>query len=62
MDAIEKQKRKLRLYIINSISKKYLVDYWDYDDSLNVQQQAIITGLETHIKDLLYKIEIIERV
>lgn len=60
MDAIEKQKRKLRLYTMNSISNKYLVDYWDYDDSLNVQQQSIIKGLEKHIKALLYKIEIIE--
>ena len=60
MDQIEKQKRKLRLYTINSISNKYLVDYYDYDDSINVQQESIIKGLETHIKDLLYKIEIME--
>ena len=60
MTQLEIQKRKLRLYIINSVSNKYLVDYWDYDDSINVQQQAIIRGLESHINELLFKIKIIE--
>ena len=60
MDALEKQKRKLRLYTINSVSNKYLVDYYDYDDSLNIQQQGIIKGLESHIRELLFKIDILE--
>ena len=60
MDALEKQKRKLRLYTINSVSNKYLVDYYDYDDSLNIQHQGIIKGLESHIRELLFKIDILE--